>query len=226
MSLLSFQNALAISLRDNQPGPLEESAGLRLTRSIRRSWCEGRSAKAARLTLMVLPPARRRELVAAWVDQGGGTSSFFAKEGEAFLDFIFPMLPEASYARSVCRFEQAVLRASDAADNFAPPEEFALLAADITLQRHQSSSLITFAGDPATLFSALERGTEPQSVSCNRVPLLVAPGLPGLCRLATTAEVALLDRLATPVELTELLAEAHALPTINGLVYVGAIEPR
>lgn len=224
MSLLLFQTGLAESLRSGNPGPLKESDGLRLTRAIRRSWCEGRTAKAARLTLMILPQSLRQQLIANWVDQGGGTSSFFVKEGAAFLEFILPFLDEPSHSRSVCLFELAIMRAMNLSSEFIPPDEVNILSSSAVLKRHQMSFLINFFCDPADLLTAVELKKELPSVSDVSTQLLIAPGIPGLCRMAAPEEIALINRLSEPATLQQILAENHAEAHIKFLLNIGAIS--
>jgi hypothetical protein len=57
----------------------------------------------------------RRTLLAAWVNSGGVTSSFFAAAADALLDSIANQLPDPSHELAVCRLEQLILRALDEA---------------------------------------------------------------------------------------------------------------
>src|SRR5262249_24321541 len=201
-SLLDFQRALGRLVRapaganpaddvDFAPDErarfdrLAGSEGLRFTAEIQRSWCIGRAAKGARLTLANLPAVERQPLLDGWVNQGGGTASFFASEADAFLDFIAARLPNPSHTLTLCRLEQATLRASQSARRFAPPD---------------MSWLNTATG-------ALCRGRHAMLVS-TPVAVLFAPGLDGLFREATDAEVELWERLSSPVALSTLLMDA------------------
>ena len=94
---------------------LAPSAGLRLTAAVQRSWCEGRAARAARLTLSALPIADRQWLLERWIERSGGTSSFFAAEAEAFLTFIERHLQGRSHIRTLCQLERATIRAGEGA---------------------------------------------------------------------------------------------------------------
>ena len=64
---------------------LVHSPGFRFTRRGQRSWCEGRTAEMAQLTLSILSTEQRRQLVSEWVDAGGGTAFDPTSEAEAFL---------------------------------------------------------------------------------------------------------------------------------------------
>src|SRR4051812_45750010 len=126
MALIDFQSSLGRMVQAaaaaNDPGEmslspdeqtsladLSRSEGVRLTATIQRSWCEGRAARAARVTLSSLPEAERRRLLGAWVDSGGGTASLFGAEADGFLRFIAERLPEHSAIRMVCQLEWATL---------------------------------------------------------------------------------------------------------------------
>jgi hypothetical protein len=101
---------------------LVQSPGFRFTRRGQRSWCEGRTAEAAQLTLSILSTELRQQLVNDWVDAGGGTAFDPASEAAAFLEFVAGRLSEPSHAMTICRMEQAVYRASAAALRFKPPD--------------------------------------------------------------------------------------------------------
>ena len=101
---------------------IAQSAGYRFTVGVQRSWCVGRAARAGYLTLSTFPVALRSALLDEWVNSGGGTSSFFAAEGDALLDFIANRLPDPSHELTLCRLEQATLRANDGAIDFRAPD--------------------------------------------------------------------------------------------------------
>jgi hypothetical protein len=101
---------------------LVHSSGFCFTRRGQRSWCEGRTAQTAQLTLSILSTEQRRQLVDDWVDAGGGAAFDPASEAEAFLEFVAGRLSDPSHAMTVCRMEQATYRASGAALRFTPPD--------------------------------------------------------------------------------------------------------
>lgn len=132
MALIDFQIALGRLMRapdggdplrqlnlDNREraslAALKVSAGFCVTVAIQRSWCEGRAAKAAHLTLSFLDEPRRKRLLEEWANSGAGTSSFFEAEGDAFLEFLSKRIDNPSEALSICQIERATLRASELA---------------------------------------------------------------------------------------------------------------
>jgi hypothetical protein len=129
MALLEYQIALGRRLRAagrDAAAPLTDyaqraeiaalvgSPDFCFTRGVQRSWCRGRSAEMARLTLSILPRQQRLRLVDDWVERGAGTALDPAIEMDAFLEFVASRLPDPSHQLTVCRMEQAVHRASEA----------------------------------------------------------------------------------------------------------------
>lgn len=242
MSLIAFQTALGRSVRartrsqaacdDLDLTPQERhqltsligSKGFRTTANIQRSWCESRAAGGARLTLSILPLATRRELVREWVDGGGGTSSFFTAEAEAFLEFIAPRLPRPSHALCLCRFEHAVLRAEAAASHFIAPEQTLLDNAECAIRISADAAFVEFFAELEELLRVAE-GQGPVPPLQRRHVVLVAPGVPGLARPADAHETALWQALAEPQSVAALLLQGRTRATIEALWTAGAIAP-
>jgi hypothetical protein len=240
VSLLEFQTALGRAVRvETGQDPLSgldfsageradlaalvASAGFRFTVDVQRSWSMGRAAKAAQLTLSILPATERKELLEEWVNSGGGTASFFAAEADAFLDFIAGHLPNPSHTLTVCRVEQATLRASEGALRFAAPDLSRLETPGCLLAAGRSAALVQFYAEPRLVFAALAGEPFPP-LSLEVMPVFFGPGLEGLFRLAKVEEVALWERLVTPVALTELMREGHPSEAIETLLLGGVVE--
>jgi hypothetical protein len=241
MSLIAFQTALGRTIRarttaslacdDLDLSPQERrsldrvihSAGFRTTMNIQRSWCEARSASGAQLTLSVLPLEQRRHLVGEWVDSGGGTNSFFAAEAEAFLRFIEPRLLVPSHALSLCRLEQAVLRAEAVATGFAAAAPAALGDLLCALCTGRNASLVGLFAEPADLLAAVQGQSPLPPLSPCEQFLLVAPGVPGLARPAEAPEIALWRALAAPRTVGHIL-QGHTRITLETLWRAGVIE--
>ena len=221
VSLQSFQDGLAGSVMSGRPGPLPETPGLRLTRSIRRTWCRGRVAVGAQLTLAALPQARAAALLDEWVDLGGGSGTFFAAEAEAFLEFAASRLDDPSHALSICRFECAVVRAGTAAAWFTPAE----FVAGTPLTRGRYASLVTFAGRPADLLSAIEHRAVLPPPSRRQRFLLLAPGIPGFWRAASGTERRIMEQLAVNPYLSELATIGIGTDLARRFLAEGVIEP-
>ena len=205
MTLADWQDALARRVMGGDAAAIPLSAGLVATAKVRRSWCEARAAKAARLTLSVLPGDLRTQLIARWVNQGGGAGAFHTLEAEAFLPFIAGHLTDPSHELTVCHLEAALARATAAKAAFAPPQ-----AADpaARLRHGAGASLLLFTAEPQALLAAvLGQGPAPP-LSDARYPMLAAPGVPGLLRGADPAEVAAWRGLSGPADvLSRLLAQ-------------------
>jgi hypothetical protein len=157
-----------------------ESAGFQFTRRVRRSWCRGRAASAARLTLSALPPEPARKPVDYWVEMGGGTASHTSAEAEAFLEFIARDLPDPSHALTICRMEQAIYRANEAAIAFQVPDLGVLDDPVTMLRAGKGSALVCFFAEPQQLLSAIEEAKPSPPLSETYIAVLFAPGLPGL----------------------------------------------
>lgn len=217
MPLLDFETALGRLVRDPQAAApfrslhLDESeaarlesiragAGFRFTAGVQRSWCVGRSERAATLTLSILPEALRRRVLDEWVDAGGGTSSFFAGEADALLEFIAGRLPDPSHELTVCRFEQATRRASEGTNGFRASAPEASLTPGSTLRRGRFAGMVIFHGRPEDIIAAvLSNRPLPPVSPLDAVPVLFGPGLEGLWRTASPRETALWEMLASAV---------------------------
>lgn len=201
---------------------LRRSPGFRFTAKIQRSWCAARSADAARLTLVSLSAERRRELIAEWVDRGGGRDSFLAGEAEGFLVFLAGRLPGPSHALSLCRFEQALLLASQVAPQFTPPDLVRLDDPDCLVMAGRNAALVAFHAEIKAVFAALESGETLPSIADDAHSILFAPGIPLLLRSADVADVKSWQSLAAPVKVGALLRQGHARGHISAFATEGA----
>ncbi len=199
-----------LSLDGHERATLEAfkaSAGYRFTAAVQRSWCVGRLDRAASFTLSVVPADLRARLLHAWVDAGGGTSSFFASESEAFLSFIAKNLPDPSHELTACRLERATLRANEHAQSFTPPD-LSRLAPACRIARGSFADLVVFHGEPRDIIESLLKHRH-LPISRTGTALLFAPGIEGLQRIATPAQQSVWERLATPLPLGVLLEEGY-----------------
>jgi hypothetical protein len=230
MSLNDFQAALGASIREGTAlEAVPDSAGFRFTLKVQRSWCRGRAAKGARLTLSILDVDLRQRLLDTWVASGGGAASVLTAEADAFLDFIASHLPDPSHALTICRLEQATLRASEGTAVLLtqplPRDGGQCTRIGISAGRH--AALVHFYADADQLFAAMAaRSALPPVTAAPFVSILFAPGLDGLSRVATADDIALWNRLhtSTPPTLAELLEEGHAFETIETLAAAGALD--
>ena len=221
VALIDFQTALgsfvrlpnagarleAVRLDDRERASLAKllrSDGFRVTVAIQRSWCEGRAARGAQLTLSVVPEPQRTQLLKEWVATGAGTSSFFEATADEFFDFLSTRLRDDPTALRFCEIERATLRARERADDFEPPPVTSLDDPDCVVCTSPFSALVVSNNES-------ER-------------VLFAPGLVGLWRPASAAEVELLTSLSVPVTVHGLLRTGHQRSTIDTLLAVGAIE--
>ena len=203
---------------------LQETPGFRFCASIQRSWCIGRAAKSAYLTLSVLPPEERKALLDEWIDMGAGTSSFFDVEGELFLEFISKRLTDPSHELSVCQFEQATLRASNGASTFSPPDADSLADSQRKLRRGSHATLVRLYADPSLILQSRKTGEPLPPLLSEPIVLMFSPGLPELCHAPSAEEIAIWDALAAPAPLLDLLRRNASTQTPAHLLKQGIIE--
>jgi hypothetical protein len=235
MALIDFQTVLGRMLREQNRddylrsvslderesqyfGNLRDTAEFRFYASVQRSWCIARATKAAHLTLSLLPPEEREQLLDEWVDSGSGAQSFFFVEAEAFLDFIGKHLSDRPREFTVCQFERATLRASNGANVFAAPDPELLQQPETCLCRGSYAAVIHFEAGPdqahnplAGLFSA-------------GLIVMFSPGLSQLWHEPSPDELNLWNALTSPTPTRTLLAHGHSIETLETLLAHGAIE--
>lgn len=245
MKLKDFQTALGLLLRQqNNQDPLawmrfdetqrryfddlRKTAGFKCYAGIQRSWCIGRSAKSARLTLSVLPGDKRQFLLDKWVETGGGTHSFYEVESESFLEFISRQLPDPSHELTVCQLEQATLRANLGVAELpaSPAASEASPLIDLTriVGRGAYAQLVCVHGDPQALLVSIEKNEPLPPLTANLVHLMFSPGLPHLWHEPSTEELDIWQALATPGTVAKLIDAGHSPDTIERLWRQGTIE--
>ncbi len=239
MALIEFQTVLGRMLREQKSdihlrdvslderesqyfANLRETVEFRFYASVQRSWCIARAAKAASLTLSLLPQEKRERLLDEWVDSGAGASSFHGVEAELFLDFIGKHLPNPSHEFTVCQFERATLRANNGASHFVAPDTSALRDPDTFLRRGSYAELVPFYVDLDQLLNAVQN-YEPLP---DRPVMLVlfSPGLQSLCTEPTAEEVKVWEALEAAASVRTLLDQGRSLATLEALLSHGAIE--
>jgi hypothetical protein len=203
---------------------LVHSPGFRFTRRGQRSWCEGRTAEAAQLTLSILSTEQRRQLVNDWVDAGGGAAFDPTSEADAFLEFVAGRLNKPSHAMTICRMEQAIYRASQAALRFKPPDLSLLDDPKTMLCAGTGAAMVRFFVEPQRLFAAIEAKAQLPPLCDKCFLVLFAPGLPALFRAANNEDTALWDMLVSPIEMRLLSRNRHRRCTIEELVRIGAAD--
>lgn len=240
MALLDFEIALgclvrapkaasprSLHLTDTEISCLETiqaSAGFRFTVEVQRSWCIGRAMRAGALTLALLSDDLRRQLLDQWIEAGGGTSSFFAAESEALLEFIASRLPDPSHELTVCRFEQATLRANQYVTDFPAPAPDLSSATEGALRRGRYAGMAVFYGEPYAIIEALVKHRALPPVSSDVTTMLFGPGLDRLCRVAAPREVALWQKLTAPIPLSNLLREGYSRDDLVPMLHAGIVE--
>jgi hypothetical protein len=203
---------------------LVQGSGFRFTRHVQRSWCMGRTAGMAQLTLSLLPIEHRRRVVENSVDGGGDRTLDLASEAAAFLEFVAQHLTNPSHGLTVCRMEQAAYRASGAAVRFRPPDPSLFDHPDAMLRVGKGAALVRFLAEPQRLFDAIAAKGPLPPLSHRQFPVLFAPGLPKLYRAANNDEVAVWERLARPTAVPLLSRDGNAQRVIERLFSIGAAD--
>ena len=215
--------ALTADERDYLKG-LAENPAFRFTVKVQRSWCAGRAAKAAYLTLSVLPGKKRDQLLEEWVNAGGGTRSFTGAESADFLAFIARSLPDPSHELTICNMELAALRSSEGAQDFESPDVSALDRPNCILRRGRFAGIVHFYGEPQRVLNALAKGEPCPAVSAETTSLIFGPGFDRLYRSASRTELALFERLKAPVAAATLFDEGFSRDTVQILLSGGVVE--
>lgn len=203
---------------------LQESAGFVFCRSIQRSWCIGRAAKSAQLTLSLLQENERQELLDEWIDFGAGTQSFYDAQAESFLDFISRRLANPSHQLSICQLEQATLRAGEGRNYFAPPDAASLGNLDCVLRRGRHAGLVEFYAEPNKLLESMQKHEALPPLSSEATPVFLGPGVEQLCYAPAPDEVDLWLSLENDHSVRALLSEGHAQETLEKLLTYSIIE--
>lgn len=241
MALVDFQTSLAHLVRAangaDRPvvgslsvderaylGGLTENPAFRFTVRVQRSWCVGRAAKAAYLTLSILPCSHRELLLQEWVDSGGGTHSFVGAESASFLEFIANRLADPSHELTICRMELAALRSSEGSLRFTSPAPSRLDSPGCLLQRGRFAGVVRFYAEPQQVLSAFAKREPRPPISTDATSLLFGPGFDRLYTKAVARELALYERLQSLAPATQLIREGFDRETILRLLDAGVLE--
>lgn len=203
---------------------LQKTAGFVFCRSIQRSWCIGRAAKSAQLTLSLLPENERQELLDEWIDSGAGTQSFYDAQGESFLDFISRRLINPSHQLSVCRFEQATLRAGEGRNYFTAPDLAALSNDGCVLRRGRYAGLVQFYAEPNQVLESVQKHESLPPLSSEVTAVFLGPGVEQLCYAPAPDELDLWHKLETAHSVRALLSQGHAREIVEKLLSYSIIE--
>jgi hypothetical protein len=204
-------------------GASSRNAGVRFTAAVERSWGARRPVNAGLLALSTLQGDVRRRLLGAWMESGGGTASFFAAVADSLLGFIAEQLPDSSPELALCRVEQLTLRATHRAGAFEAPD-LALLDPQRVVRQASHAGLVLFpAGSDLILSKLLQREPLPPCLR-NATPLIVAPGLQPLCRIASPTEFEIWTRLAQPAAVNALVQNGCPIEGIETMLRIGALE--
>jgi len=199
------------------------SAGVRFTAAVERSWGARRPVNAGLLTLSTLQGDIRRRLLDAWMQSGGGTASFFSTVADSLLDFIAEQLPDPSPELALCRVEQLTLRATHRASAVETPDP-PLLDPQRVVRQACHAGVVLFPGGSDLILSKLLRREPLPAFPRNATPILVAPGLQPLCRIASPTEHQIWTRLTHPAAANTLVRSGCSIEAIETMHRIGALE--
>src|SRR5262249_23934104 len=145
-------------------------------------------------------------------------------EADEFLELIASRLADPSHELTVCRMEQAVYRAGEAALSFMSPDASLLDDPTARLVAGKGAALVCVLAAPPQLLEAILTNKRSRPLSNHCVPMLFAPGFATLFRVANTEEVAIWRKLSCPITMRELTRSRHTRETIEELFRVGAAE--
>jgi hypothetical protein len=203
---------------------VQTTPGFLFSRSIQRSWCIGRAAKGAHLTLSFLPENERQQLLDEWIDSGAGNQSFYDAEARSFLEFISSRLINPSHEFSACQLEQATLRVGEGKDTFTPPDAAALSDPGCKLRRGRYAGLVEFYAEPQRLLESLQEHQPLPPLSSDVTAMFLGPGVEKFCHAPSADEVELWDTLEVPQPVSIVLSQGHHRDTLKQLLNYGIIE--
>jgi hypothetical protein len=203
---------------------VQTTPGFLFCKSIQRSWCIGRAAKGAHLTLSFLPENERQQLLDEWIDSGAGNQSFFDAEAGSFLEFISRRLINPSHEFSICQLEQITLRVGEGKDNFSPPDAAPLSDPGCSLRRGRYAGLVEFYAEPQRLLESLQKREPLPPLSSEIMAVFLGPGLEQFCYAPPAAEIDLWATLEIPQSVGALLSQRHDQVTLKRLLNYGIIE--
>jgi len=167
---------------------VQSTPGFEVTCDVQRWWREFRVQTTAPLTLSLLGPGRREQVVAEFVRRNPKPSSFLIREALPFLALASDVAADEPHVPEVAAFEQAmlVLGQEIAAVAVADPGEF---DASAPVEAHPLAAIVHFRAPPERVLSATTRGTALPPIEDRRYPVLIAPRLPNLARACSDEEV-------------------------------------
>src|SRR5262249_16656568 len=131
---------------------------------------------------------------------------------------------DPSHQLTICRMEQAVYRASEAALSFMSPDASLLDDPTARLVAGRGATLVRFLAEPHQLLEAIRTKNRFPPLSNHSIPVLFAPGFAALFRVANTEEVAIWRKLSRPITMRQLTRARHMRETINEFFRVGMAE--
>ncbi|WP_424094620.1 hypothetical protein [Moorena producens] len=160
---------------------LIDSPGFDVTCQIQRWWREMRLKSMARMTLALLKPDHRIELVSTYLESTPCPSLFLVPEALGFLEFVICASLKIPHLEAVAKFERALLMAAQAAPlSSKQMSDIAGKPLCEVIQSQLPISIVEFSAPPEKILGALMNGQPLPESQEDVFPVLVAPWLPQL----------------------------------------------
>jgi len=173
---------------------LTNTPGFKVTCDIQRWWREFRVQSAAPLTLSLLGPGRRQDVVVAFARRNPKPSSFFIREALPFLELAGELAADVPHLTEVAAFERAMLLLGQAVASGQSVRAGQLnLQADV--ETHPLAAVVRFKAPPDRILAATVRGLALPPVEDRAYCLLVAARLPNLARACSDDEARVFEAL-------------------------------
>jgi hypothetical protein len=124
---------------------------------------------------------------------------------------------------ALCRVEQLTLRATHRAGSFEAPDP-ALLDPQRVVRQGSHAGVVLFPGGSHLILSKLLQRDPLPACLRNATPLIVAPGLQPLFRIASPSEHETWTRLAQPTAVNALVRNGCPIEAIETMLRFGALE--
>lgn len=203
---------------------IESTPAFNFMCNIQRTWREFRVQTTAPLTLALLEPGRRQEVIDAFISRNPTSSIFFASEALPFLDVAAEMAADVPHVAELAVFERARLLLGQALASGDPMGGTSELDQKRKVGVHPLARVVRFRAPADRVIAAAMRGLAPPPVEDRDYWLLIAARLPNLVRVSEIAEAHLFEVLReTPAAAATFQDDPPAIAAMTSLWQAGAL---
>ena len=204
---------------------IETTPAFKFMCDVQRTWREFRVQTTAPLTLSLLEPARRQEVISAFISRHPTSSIFFVSEAVPFLDVAAEMAADVPHVAELAAFERARLLLGQALGSGDPIEGKGELDPKRKVEVHPLACVVRFRAPADRVIAAAMRGLTPPPVEDRDYWLLIAARLPNLARASKIAEAHLFEVLRkTPAAAETFQGDPPATAAMTTLWQAGALR--